>query len=255
MADGKPRFLKTFSFEFRNKTESVIGIPRKFIIDDHVITIDDMSDELNTNSNSNSVSNFSGKIINKHLDVSPSIEITRNSTQTSSHKLIASNVEGMIEKNEKGRERLIKKEQNLSKHPRPPPLTFKNDQQQSLSLSPRQCREPSPKSKGKTPGFFVLNSDHDKNDDNHDANLPTTPSFGIPSSSKNQAKRNTRSSLSSKSNKSIDSSRSSHGGGLRLTPRNSIPLHILNRRSLIDALPRSPTYPPPTFPIEEEDSI
>ncbi|CAI2174549.1 14881_t:CDS:2 [Funneliformis geosporum] len=47
--------------------------------------------------------------------------------------------------------------------------------------------------------------------------------------------------LTSKSNKSTDSSGSSHGGGLRLTPRNSIPVNILNRRSLLDALPRSST--------------
>ncbi|CAG8441516.1 9620_t:CDS:2 [Funneliformis caledonium] len=61
------------------------------------------------------------------------------------------------------------------------------------------------------------------------------------SPSRIQAKRNTKSTFSSKSNKSTESSSSSQDEGLRLTPRNSIPVRILNRRSLINALPSSST--------------
>jgi hypothetical protein len=175
--------LKTFSFESRKRTESVIGIPPEYVVDDN-ISVPEIPDEFKTN--------------------------VRNSAYYVGER-----------ENEK-RERLARKEQLLNKFNKPPPLALK--QNKSLPSNP------------KSPSFFFLNSNHYDNDEYTD--LPVTPSFGIASSSKVQNTRYSLSSKSNNSNNSMHSSKSSHGGGLRLTPRNSIPVNILNRQSLIDALPR-----------------
>ncbi|CAB4377304.1 hypothetical protein RhiirA1_438722 [Rhizophagus irregularis] len=187
-ADGKPRFLKTFSFENRKRTESVIGIPQEYVVD-NIIDVPELPDKYKKN--------------------------IRNSTYYA------------VERENERRERLARKEQLLHKYNKPPPLALK--QNRSLPSNP------------KSPSFFFLNPNHYDNDQYTD--LPVTPSFGTPSfgvaSSSKAQNRYSLSSKSNKSNNSMNSSKSSHGGGgLRLTPRNSIPVNILNRKSLIDALPR-----------------
>ncbi|CAG8484867.1 3143_t:CDS:2 [Funneliformis mosseae] len=162
------KFLKKFSFEHRNKTESVIQIPQEFIFDERKNYI---LDEFKANSIQKSSPSRSFKLNRYLTDVLPSIEITRNFTTTPSHTSVISDTEGMI---------------------------------------------PS-KSTGHSPSFFFLTSNH------------------------YEKKRNTKSTFSSKSNKSTESSSSSQDEGLRLTPRNSIPVRILNIRSLINALPSSST--------------
>jgi hypothetical protein len=167
------------------------------------------------------------ELINKHIP--PSIEVTRNFTRASSYNSYNSaDYEGMMNESGKERgERLERKEQLLSRYPKPPPLALSQN-----------------KSKSTSPSFYFLTPDHYDNNNDEYTDLPVTPSFGVSSPSENH---DTRSSLSLKSNNSnhsnhsANSSKSSHGGGLRLTPRNSIPVHILNRKSLLDALPSMPS--------------
>ncbi|PKK66505.1 hypothetical protein RhiirC2_29737 [Rhizophagus irregularis] len=87
-ADGKPRFLKTFSFENRKRTESVIGIPQEYVVD-NIIDVPELPDKYKKN--------------------------IRNSTYYA------------VERENERRERLARKEQLLHKYNKPPPLALKQN--------------------------------------------------------------------------------------------------------------------------------
>src|SRR6185437_9338997 len=104
--DGKPRYLKTFSFENRKKTESVIGIPPEYV-SEYLNNVPEFPDEFRTNFNK-------------------SANIIRNSSY----------YEEMIDENESERnERLARKEQLLSRYQKPPPLAL--TQKKSLPSNPK----------------------------------------------------------------------------------------------------------------------